>query len=202
MKKIFFTLLTAVLFPAVCLAVNWKRLDIETKPVSTGDKIRIFYVTGYPDIDESTPCFMYNIWFEVDQDDAIVKRNMIDQKKGKGLDEVEIFRIKYADIKDLLYGYDAIYAAQQDELPTVQKSICNGQKLTTLMQIGGAPLAVLFTKDRKTISLVVRSSNEDSLRLYRALAERARIKPKTPLAYKGIVKVRDKLEVPPPESER
>lgn len=202
MKRIFYIAVAAFLFPTVCFAVNWQRLDMETRPVSAGDKIRVFYVTGYPDIDQTTPCFMYSVWFEFEDGDAVLKRNMIDQKKGKGVEEVEIFRIKYADIKDLLYGYDAIYAAQEGQLTTAQTMICNGQRLTTLMQVGGAPLAIMFLKDKKMTSLVVRASDAEALRLYRALAERAKIKPRTPLTYKGIVKVRDQLIPPPPESER
>jgi hypothetical protein len=90
-----------------------------------------------------------------------------------------------------------------DQLPTAQKRICNSQNLTTFLQMpGGAPVAIMFMKDGKPVSFVVRAPNEAAARLYLGLADKTKIKVKTPLAYKGIVKVRDKLEPPPPESER
>lgn len=203
MKKILTSFFLVLLFPSLCLAVNWKRVEMSGKVPSAGDKITVAYVTGLPEIDQSTPCFQYSVWLEFGDGDIALKRNMIDQKKGKGVEEVLIMQIKYSDIKDLLFGYDAVYAAQMDQLPTAQKRICNSQNLTTFLQMpGGAPVAIMFMKDGKPVSFVVRAPNEAAARLYLGLADKTKIKVKTPLAYKGIVKVRDKLEPPPPESER
>lgn len=203
MKKILTLFFLFFLFPSLCLAVNWKRVETGGKVPSTGDKVSVAYVTGLPDIDHSTPCFQYGVWFEFGDSDIALKRNMIDQKKGKGVEEVEIMRFKYSDIKDLLFGYDVAYASQENGLVTAQKLICNNQKLTTFLQMpGGAPVAIMFMKDGKPVSFVVRAPNEAAARLYLGLADKTKIKVKTPLAYKGIVKVRDKLEPPPPDNER
>jgi len=203
MKKIFILFFLIFLFPSLCLAVNWKRVDMEGKAAAKGDKVSVAYVTGLPEIDHSTPCFQYSVWLEFDENDVVLKRNMIDQKKGKGVEEVLIMRIKYSDIKDLLFGYDVAYASQMNELPTAQKQICNSQNLTTFLQMpGGAPVAIMFGKDGKPVSFIVRAPNQDALRLYRGLADMSHLKVKTPLVYKGIVKVRAQLEPPPPESER
>jgi len=203
MKKIFTIAVVAFLFPSICLAVNWKRVEMDGKDAAKGDKVSVLYVTGLPEIDHSTRCFQYSVWLEFEDNDVVLKRNMIDQKKGKGVEEVEIMRFKYSDIKDLLFGYDVAYASQMNELPTAQKQICNSQNLTTFLQMpGGAPVAIMFMQGGKPVSFIVRASNEDALRLYRGLADMAHLKVKTPLVYKGIVKVRAPLEPPPPESER
>lgn len=204
MKKIVFAFILVLILGSVAYAakVNWKRLDMETGPVATGDAVAIRYLTGLPEIDQKSPCFSYNVKLAFDDKDLVFKRRMIDQEKGKGLTDVEIMRMKYADIKDLLFGYDAIYAAQEGELPTAQPLICGNQKLTLLMQRMKSPVAIIMERDGKRISFVFWAPNRDALRLYRSVAGRANVKIKTPLAYKGIVKSRAKLVPPPPNGER
>ncbi len=202
MKKIVFSFLCILLMESVCHAENWRRLDASTRPVAAGDEIAVAYVTGLPDIDQSTPCYQYNVRLSFEQSDVVLKRNMIDQKKGRGVTEVEVARIPYASIKDLLFGYDAAYAAQEDKLATAQKEICNNQRLVMVLQMIKSPVVIMFQKDGKPISFVVTAPDGEALRLYQGLAERAKIKVKPPLAYKGIVKQRAKLDPPPPDSER
>lgn len=205
MKKIAFTIIVVFLLGSVCYAaakVNWKRLEMGTGPVATGDEIAVRYLTGLPEIDQESPCYSYKVRLAFDENDLVLKRNMIDQKRGRGLKEVELVRMRYSDIKDLLFGYDATYAAQENKLPTAQKLICGNQKLTILMQRMKSPLVIMMEKDGKRISFVITAPNRDALRLYRGLAERAKVKIKTPLAYRGIVKQRAKLDPPPPDGER
>lgn len=202
MKKILFSFLLIILFESVSLAANWQRIDMSTAPVAPGEAIAVQYLTGLPEIDKTTACFSYNVKLAFDDRDLVLKRNMIDQKKGKGVEEVEILRIRYADIKDLLFGYDAIYAAQEGELTTAQERFCDNQKLTTFMQRIGAPLAILMVQGGKPVSFVLGAPSESALRLYRGIADRAKVKIKPPLIYRGIVKERAKLEPPPPEGER
>lgn len=205
MKKIIVSILIVLIFPALCLAaekVNWKKVDSDARAVATGDEIPVYYMTGLPDIDSAHKCFTYDVRLKFEESDIVLLRNMIDQKKGKGVEEVEVARIRYADIKDLLFGYDAIYASQEEALPTAQKLTCQNQQLTMVLQIMKSPVAILFDKDGKRISFVVTAPDQAALALYRGLADRAKLKVKTPLAYRGIVKQRAKLDPPPPEGER
>lgn len=202
MKKIVFAFLCILLLESVCHADNWKRLDTNVKPVATGDEIGVLYVTGLPEIDQSTTCYQYNIRLAFDQNDVVLKRNMIDQERGHGIKAVEVARIPYASIKDLIFGYDAAYAAQEDKLPTAQKEICNNMRLVMALQMIKSPVVIVFEKDKKPISFVVTAPDNDAVRLYEGLAERAHIKAKAPLAYKGIIKQRAKLDPPPADSER
>jgi len=204
MKRIALAFVLVFVLGSVCEAakVNWKKLDIDTGVAATGDEIAIRYVTGLPEIDEKSSCFSYSIKFEFGDKELILKRRMIDQTKGKGLTDVEISRIRYSEIKDLLFGYDAIYAAQEGALPSAQMMICGNQKLTVVMQMWKSPVAIMMDRGGRKVSFVVSAQNPDALRLYRSLASRANVKTKTPLAYKGIVKERNKLDPPPPENER
>ena len=204
MKRIVLAFVLLLVLGSVCEAakVNWKKLDMETGVAGTGGEIAIRYVTGLPEIDEKSSCFSYSIKFEFGDKDLILKRRMIDQTKGKGLTDVEIARIKYSEIKDLLFGYDAIYAAQEGGLPTAQSRICGNQKLTVVMQMWKSPVVIMMERGGKKISFVVTARNPEALRLYGSLAARAGVKVKTPLAYKGIIKERKKLVPPPPDAER
>ncbi len=205
MKKFIFSFLIILIIESVCLAgskVNWRRVEGTPSPVATGDEIAVAYLTGLPEIDRQTTCFSYNVRLAFDDSDIVLKRNMIDQKRGKGIEEVEITRIRYADIKDLLFGYDAIYAAQEGELPTANERLCNNQKLTTFMQIIKSPVVIMIGKGDKRVSFVVSAPDNSAVRLYYGLADRAKLKVKTPMAYKGIVKERAKLDPPPPDSAR
>jgi hypothetical protein len=204
MKRIVLAFVLLFVLVSVCEAakVNWKRLDMETGVAATGDEIAIRYITGLPEIDSESMCYSYNIKFEFGDKELILKRRMIDQKKGRGLTDVEIARMKYAEIKDLLFGYDAIYAAQEGELPSAQPMICGNQKLVVVMQMWKSPVAIMMERGGKKISFVVTAPNRDALKLYRSLAGRANVKTKTPLAYKGIIKERKKLVPPPPDAER
>lgn len=205
MKKILCAcvLIIALAFPALAGAkVNWKKLELETASVPTGEEVSVRYLTGLPDIDAKTPCYSYSVKLAFDADALVLKRRMIDQSKGKGLTDVEVARMKYADIEDVLFGYDAIYALQEGELPTAQRTICGNMKLIVLMQRMKSPVAILLKQGGRKVSLVVSASNRNALELYRGIGEHAKVKLLTPLAYKGIVKERAKLEPPPPESER
>ncbi len=204
MRRIVLTSIMVLVLASVCHAakVNWKKLDMETAPVATGEEIGVRYITGLPEIDAKSMCFSYSVKLEFGGDELILERRMIDQEKGRGLTDVEIARMKYSDIKDLLFGYDAIYAAQEGELPTAQQMICGSQKLTVFMQMWKSPVAIMMDRNGSKVSFVVTADNRAALKLYRGLADRANVKIKTPLAYKGIVKERAKLDPPPPESER
>lgn len=202
MKKLVFALLCLLLLESVGHAQNWRRVEMESRPVAPGDEIRVTYLTGLPEIDQSTNCYTYTVRLAFEQNDVVLKRNMIDQKKGHGVEEVEVARIPYSAIKGLLFGYDVAYAAQEGKLPTAQQQYCNNQKLIMVLQILKSPVAILFEKEKKPISFVVAAPDPDAVRLYRGLADRAKVKIETPLAYKGIVKQRAKLDPPPAESER
>lgn len=204
MKKIILMFIIVLVLGSVAHAakVNWKKLDMETGVAATGDEIAVRYVTGLPEIDEKSMCYSYSVKFEFGDKELILKRRMIDQKKGRGLTDVEIARMKYTEIKDLLFGYDAIYAAQEGGLPSAQSRICGNQKLTVVMQMWKSPVAIMMDRGGRKVSFVVSARNPDALRLYRSLAGRANVKIKTPLAYKGIVKERSKLIPPPSEAER
>lgn len=202
MKAAIVALLVLLLTPATLMAQNWKRADASARAVNTGDAIKIVYVTGIPDIDASTPCFAYNVRLEFSETDAILKRNMIDQSRGRGVSEVEVMRIPFKAIKELLFGYDAIYAAQEGKLLTAQRPTCNNGKLTTFLQRMPTPLAILYDDQGKRISFVLLAPLDDAVSLYQALAARAKVKTVTPLVFKGIVKERAPLEAPPGEGER
>jgi len=204
MKKIFFASVIVLVLSSVCHAakVNWKKLDMVTGPVPAGEEIGVRYVTGLPEIDAKSMCFSYSVKLVFEDKELVLKRRMIDQEKGRGLTDVEIARMKYSDVKDLLFGYDAIYAAQEGELPTAQQMICGSQKLTVFMQMWKSPVAIMMDRDGSKVSFVVTADNRAALKLYRGLADRANVKIKTPLAYKGIVKERARLEPPPPEDQR
>lgn len=205
MKKILFPILFIALISSASLAaekVNWRRVDMPTEPVATGDSIPVVYLTGLPDIDDKTPCYTYSVRLRFDERDIVLTRNQIDQKKGKGVEEVEVSRIPYSAVKDLLFGYDAAYAAQENKLPTARAMMCNNQRLVMTLQIMKSPVVIFFEKDGRPISFVVAAPDPKALRLYRGLADRAKLKIKPPLAYKGIVKQRAKLDPPPPDNER
>jgi hypothetical protein len=205
MKKIVVACAVIVAFVSVCFAdgkANWKKLEVGVAPVATGEAIPVRYLTGLPEIDATTPCYAYNVKLVFDAKDLVLKRHMIDQEKGKGLVDVEVARMKYADIKDVLFGYDAVYALQENKLSTAQQMICGNQKLLLLMQRMKSPVAIIMNAGGKQVSLVVVAPNRDALALYRGLGARTKVKLQTPLAYKGIVKERAKLDAPPPESER
>ena len=205
MKNILLACLSLILLTSSVLAadkVNWRRVDAEAKPVAAGDEIAVTYLTGLPDIDQSTPCYSYSVRLAFDERDVVLKRNRIDQTRGKGVEEVEVARIPYASIKDLLFGYDAAYAAQEGKLATAQQRYCNSQNLVMTLQILKSPVAILFEKDGRPISFVVVAQGDNAVRLYQGLASRAKLKAKTPLAYKGVVKQRAKLDPPPPDAER
>lgn len=205
MKKLALSLLVVIACASVGQAadkVNWKRIDAKAATASIGDQISVLYITGLPEIDGAHTCYTYSVRFEFGPDDLILERNMIDQKKGRGVEEVEVTRIPYAAIRELLFGYDAIYAAQEGALPTAQKVTCNDLPLKVSMQVLKSPLAILFDRDGKRISAVVAARDKDALALYQGLADRTRLKVKTPLVYKGIVKQRGQLDPPPPEGER
>ena len=182
--------------------VNWRRVDLAAAPVATGDEIEINYLTGLPEIDQTTRCFTYNARVAFEGGDLVLKRNRIDQARGKGVEAVEIARIPYAAIKDLLFGYDAAYAAQEGKLATAQSQLCNGQSLVMTLQMVKFPVVILYEKDGKPVSFVLWARDADALRLSQGLAERAKIKTHTPLAYKGILKQRAKLDPPPPDDAR
>ena len=205
MKTILLSCLVLILLTSGLFAadkVNWRRVDREAAPVAAGDEIAITYLTGLPEIDQSTPCYQYSVRLAFDERDAVLKRNRIDQARGKGVEEVEVARIPYASIKDLLFGYDAAYAAQEGKLPTAQQRYCNNQNLVMTLQILKSPVAILFEKEGRPISFVAAASDANAVRLYQGLASRAKLKAKAPLAYKGVVKQRAKLDPPPPDGER
>ncbi len=202
MKKLIFALLCLLLLESAAHAQNWRRVESKAPPATVGDEVRVTYLTGLPEIDATTNCYAYNVRLVFEQSDLVLKRNMIDQKKGRGVEEVEVARIPYASIKELHYGYDTAYAAQEEKLATAQKQYCNNQKMIMALQILKSPVAILFEREKKPISFVVAAPDDDAVRLYRGLAERAKVKAKTPLAYKGVVKQRAKLDPPPAEGER
>lgn len=205
MKKRMCVFVMLVMLSSVSLAAgkaNWKKLELGAGPVAEGVEIPVRYLTGLPQIDEKTPCYTYNVRFVFEAKDLVLKRNMIDQAKGKGVTEVEVARVTYADIRDVLFGYDAAYALQEGKLRTAQQTICGNQKLLVLMQRLKSPVAILARADGKEISLVVVAPNRQALALYEGLGSRTKVKIKTPLAYKGVVKERARLDPPPPEAER
>jgi hypothetical protein len=205
MKNILLACLALTLFASSSLAadkVNWRRVEASPSPVAAGDEIGIRYLTGLPEIDQTTRCYSYNVRLAFDERDAVLKRNRIDQAQGKGVEEVEVARIPYASIKELLFGYDAAYASQEGKLATAQQQSCNYPNITMALQMLKYPVALLFEQGGKPTSFVFIAREDDALRLYEGLASRAKITTHPPLAYKGIIKQRAKLDPPPPDSER
>ena len=93
----------------------------------------VTYVTGIPEIDVQryTQYAQYSGWLDLGTTEAVFYRTRIDQNTGKGTESVEMFKIPYSAIKELYFGYDAIFKAANDTLPTA---------LNTIYDRGGWPL--------------------------------------------------------------
>jgi len=164
----------------------------DTIPAKIDD---VSYVTGVEDIDVSkySQQQQYRGWFDLNEDEAIFRRNMIDQKKGKGITAVDIIKFKYKDIKELYFGYDAIYKAANDSLPTALTKIYNrgasyfvGAPMYMplhqfLKQKNRSPIIIYIQQENKLISLVLLAPNNKAKALYLLLAKQSGLKVKEPI---------------------
>ncbi|HPQ81733.1 MAG TPA: hypothetical protein PLZ86_08425 [bacterium] len=167
----------------------------------------VSYVTGLPEIDvrKYSKQEQWTGWFELGEKEAAFKRKRLAQGGKRGLEEVDIVRFPYSSVTDLAFGYDAIYRAANDSLPTALAKIYNrgasyfvGGSIYAplhefMKQRNRSPVVVFFKRDGKLTSLVLLSSHGRAEALYRLLAKGAGIKVKEP------VKSSDEHETDPTE---
>ncbi len=160
-------------------------------PASFND---VTYVTGIPEIDvrKYTDYAQASGRFDLNEKGAIFYKTQIDQKKGKGLESVEYFKIPYSDIKELYFGYDAIFKAANDALPTALKTIydrggwpvfsARALPLHVYMKKRlVSPVVIFYMRGKTLTSLVLMTRDGPAKAIYTLLAKQAGIKVKEPM---------------------
>lgn len=202
LKGIFVAAICIVIaLPSLTLAVKAKKGKEYDAPQTLPAKIDdVSYVTGLPEVDvrKYSKQEQWRGWFELGETDAAFRRTRLDQKKGRGVEEVDIVRFRYADVTDLSFGYDAIYRAANDSLPTALSKIYNrgasyfiGGSIYVplhefLKQRNRSPVVVFFKRDGNITSLVLLASHDKAEALYRLLAKGAGLTVKDPVSSQDV----------------
>lgn len=201
-KYIITFLLLILVIPETAFAVKPPKKGAYVPPESIPAKIDgIIYITGLPEIDTDkyVQKRKYKGWFELNEKGAAYRRSRAVQtkagKKGRRrVEEIDILRFDYPDIKELYFGRDAIKRSRSD-LPTAEKVIHDDSKSAWtgipvytplpdyLTRKTKAPIIIIFKRGDTVISLVVRGGPGKIRALYNLLAKQTGLKVKPPSDY-------------------
>ena len=169
-------------------------IDVYSGPPEVPTVIEnVEYVTGIPEIDvrKYADYAPVNGWLDVKLGEAIYYKTRIDQKRSKGLESVELFKIPYSEIKELYFGYDAVYKAANDALPTALKTIVDrggwpvfsARTLPLHMYMKKkniSPVVVFFNRNGTLTSIVFMTNNNNAKSIYLLLAKQSGLKVNEP----------------------
>ena len=183
MKKTILLLLVFVVLPASAIAVKAPGrkpyVGPQTVPAVIG---QITYLIGYPGIDRDKYSREYKprARFEFERKDVAFRRTRVKQDGSKTLEDVDILRFKYRDIKKLYYGKDAIEKAISGSFPTAPKTVLVGGYAAPLHEAMNrpkqSPVIVIYKQGGQTISLILLASHARAKALYNLLAKQARLR--------------------------
>ncbi|MFA4973785.1 MAG: hypothetical protein WC683_14330 [bacterium] len=153
----------------------------------------VTYVTGIPEIDvqKYTQYAQYNGMLDLGTTEAIFYKTRIDQKDGKGTESVEMFKIPYSAIKELYFGYDAVFKAANDTLPTALNTIYDrgGWPLFSARSLplhmymkkrAVSPIIVIYERGKNPTSIVFMAPDGPAKTIYLLLGKQAGLKVKEP----------------------
>lgn len=190
MKKTILLLLVFVILPTSAFAVDAPGRKAYIAPQSVPAVIgQITYLIGYPGIDQDKYSREYKPRerFEFGTSDVAFRRTRVKQDGSKTLEDVDILRFKYRDIKKLYYGKDAIEKAISGSFPTAPKTVLIGGYAMPLHEAMNrpkqSPVVIIYKQGGKTISLVLLASHARAKALYNLLAKQAHLQVPTAREY-------------------
>lgn len=176
--KIAIVVMLVLLFPMTSYAVKARKAQPYAAPTAVPATIgQIIYVTGLPSLDDDKykRRLRYKGRFELGKTGAAFVRTRARQDGGRGVEDVDIARFRYSDVKKLYYGEDALKQIDKGALPTAAKEVFDpdwGVFVPLWKYVRRRlqqPVIIFYRHKGQTVSLVVVAHHDRAKALYQLL---------------------------------